>query len=59
MLHRQQPGITDHNGNKCKNITCNTCIWGTLAIVAIQALYVHVYIFVVNKFITIMVVIKI
>ena len=31
VLHRLQPGITDHNGNKCNTVICNTCILCTLA----------------------------
>ena len=26
QVHILQPGIIDYNGNKCKNVICNTCM---------------------------------
>ena len=60
-ITRLQPGITDHNGNKGKNVMCNTCIWYTLAdgYTSIFNFMFRFTFFILNKFITIVVVIKI
>ena len=59
VLHRIQPGITGHKGNKCNNVMCNTCIWYTLAGRYTNILCSSLHFLFWKKFIIILVVIQI
>ena len=51
-LRRLQPCITDHNGNKCKNVVCYDMVYTNCINILSNNMFTFPF-FILNKFITI------